>query len=203
MSGPMKDVSCRVCEKVFRSGSNRVCSSCRTKSIECLTCGHVFRGLSETECFRCRKTERVCTRCEKTWYGVRGLVCPSCYSRKSECVDCGAKITGKSKRCRPCRSDLESRQSDGSTYEHNGYVLQRVYGRGLIGQHRLVMEQYLGRRLLPEENVHHRNGVRNDNRIENLELWSTSQPYGQRVEDKIAWAREILETYSRTNYKTD
>lgn len=57
------------------------------------------------------------------------------------------------------------------------------------------MEQKLGRRLIPGENIHHLNGVRNDNRPENLELWITHQPKGQRVEDLIEWAREILERY--------
>ena len=57
------------------------------------------------------------------------------------------------------------------------------------------MEQYLGRALLPGENVHHKNGVRHDNSLSNLELWSKVQPAGQRVEDKVEWAIEILKTY--------
>lgn len=66
---------------------------------------------------------------------------------------------------------------------------------GRIFEHVAVMSEMLGRSLLPHENVHHINGIRDDNRPENLELWSTSQPPGQRVEDKIAWALEILATY--------
>ena len=65
-------------------------------------------------------------------------------------------------------------------------------------QHREVMKAKLGRDLLPQENVHHINGVRDDNRPENLELWSTSQPPGQRVEDKALWAISFLEIYGYT-----
>jgi hypothetical protein len=50
--------------------------------------------------------------------------------------------------------------------------------------------------LLAEESVHHRNGVREDNRPENLELWTRPQPTGIRVSDAVAWAREILDRYT-------
>lgn len=66
---------------------------------------------------------------------------------------------------------------------------------GYIHEHRLVMSEYLKRPLLPFENIHHKNGDRSDNRLENLELWNTMQPAGQRVEDKIIYAKQILELY--------
>jgi hypothetical protein len=123
-----------------------------------------------------------------------------------------------------CAVPACERRHYSKTYCHRHYVAWRKYGdpehrilgvRGegtltklgyrrvfvdgaYIMEHRVVMERVIGRPLWPDENVHHLNGVRHDNRPENLELWTTSQPAGQRVVDKIAWAKTLLERYGES-----
>lgn len=72
----------------------------------------------------------------------------------------------------------------------SGYLTEKTEDGKWIIQHRLVMQRHLGRQLARTEYVHHKNGDRSDNRIENLELWVTKgrskkDPHGQRLEDAL------------------
>ena len=94
---------------------------------------------------------------------------------------------------------LTRRERGTGSIDDNGYVVIQINGK-TYKEHRLIIEQHIGRKLLPTENIHHLNGNRSDNRIENLEIWNISQPPGQRIEDKIKWAKEILAHYNPDQY---
>lgn len=128
-------------------------------------------------------------------------------NRKNLCPeDCGNLKSEIAEYCRPCSDRIRVGPrhgcwKGGRIIDGEGYA--KVYKpddpRANLGrymkEHIVVMEEKLGRQLLSHESVHHKNGNRADNRIENLELWSKHQPAGQRVEDKLKWAYEIIELY--------
>lgn len=121
----------------------------------------------------------------------------------STCKSCGVKTSPGRSWCPVHKHRDGHPQWKGERHlDPNGYVYLSGHHdhpnsnkNGSISEHRLVMTQVLGRPLLPKEEVHHKNGIRDDNRPENLELWTKSQPAGQRVVDLVAWAKEILDKY--------
>jgi hypothetical protein len=118
--------------------------------------------------------------CPRTYYA--NDLCSMHYNRQRQ--------TGDPGRAGP----LKAAAGEGCYITQDGYrfVVYQAGGRTKkIAEHRLVMEQQLGRPLWPWENVHHRNGRRADNRPANLELWITPQPAGQRPEDLAAWVVEF------------
>lgn len=115
---------------------------------------------------------------------------------------CGHEFVAEDRYTRPLQGEQLRSPCNCPTRYHRAYGYMewswRRPGGGptvRVTEHQIIMEGVLGRELLPGENVHHKNGVRDDNRPENLELWVVSQPPGQRPEDLVAWAHEILRRY--------
>lgn len=169
------------------------------QTVACKGCGKDFEVVgSRMKTYSARKGQTA-KFCSKTCYdNSRRIAAP-----QKVCEGCGKTFVLKKfargnynhgqKNCsRSCGHSKPDREK--GFVDRHGYVVITRRGKQLQ-EHRLVMEKKIGRPLYAEETVHHINGQRADNRIENLELWSSRHGKGQRVEDKIEFCRTFLRDY--------
>lgn len=139
-------------------------------------CSAKCRTESQKGILRKTRLPKSCAWCKKEFTTKKVSQSAKCCSKRC------AYDLGNTKRGRV--GSLNPRWKGGVRSHSRGYIRQYVEGRGCLLQHRVVMENILGRRLLPKENIHHKNGIRSDNRPENLELWTIHQPPGQRYNEQ-------------------
>lgn len=106
--------------------------------------------------------------------------------RENKCPTCDSMKDVRATSCAKCRSLYRptrrgtGRSPDGYSVGKRGYVVKRINGK-LRYQHRLVMEEALGRQLSSDEHVHHKNGIKTDNRLENLEVLSETEHHREHM----------------------
>lgn len=155
-----------------------------------------------------------CIECDEGFEPFRTNVvrCEVCRNKSrpkdKKCLDCETLIGRQATRCKPCNNKKITGEGNpnylGRSITSQGYIIlnhpdfknhPNAQATGRILEHVKVMSDSLGRPLIKGEEVHHKNGNRSDNRIENLELWTRSHPTGVRVIDLYTWAQDYIKQY--------
>jgi hypothetical protein len=194
---------CPVCGKTtldYRAHKRHFCSK---------KCQGIFKHQQQSVTFRCEKCgKKKCISRAAFEHREHHYCSMKCREERvmKLCFQCGRlfarrrsqmyKVDRKSQQRHFCSADCAyAFRNKGYLDKRSGYRILCVNGKQGTPEHRHVMEQALGRKLTKYETVHHKNGVRHDNRKSNLELWSSQHSRGQRVQDLVAYAKEILKIY--------
>lgn len=197
--------TCTSCSRFNSSRYKSLCSSCYQKQWRktipkkrCYICDSMFHGSGKT-CKAClsagsRKLykQKPCCGCGRnniTKINIKKGLCSWCHDRAAKGLSLGVVPKAPKMRWRTPEGYIKIKNREHPNSDKK---------RGCISEHSFVMSQYLGRPLTTKETVHHKNGIRDDNRIENLELWDSKHPPGQRVEDKIKFFALYLNDHGYT-----
>lgn len=205
------------CMRGFESEAGRIAAQVPPSHFACKQCGKDFTMKQSYLTAYRKKWDRDPIYCSMRCMGDSKKLTDADW--QVSCIQCGnpmpiqrrpgGAINRQKRICSPeCRSlfrrlSYQAKFPDGNSIHRvgrNGYIRYVIPGKnGEAARetflHRYVMEQHIGRRLLSEETVHHINGTRGDNRLENLELFSSRHGPGQRVVDKVEFALEMLRLY--------
>jgi len=183
--------------KSLRAGESKSCG-CAVREV---TAKRTFIDLTGQVFGRLTVLQRVLNKKKATAYLCR------CICGKEVEVRAGHLKLGTARSCGCFRQEMISRRGKdhpnwvGAPKYKDGYVYiyhpehLNALTDGYVAEHIYVMSQIIGRPLIKGETVHHKNGVRDDNAPDNLELRASNHGPGQRITDLVPYWKKMLEVY--------